>query len=226
VSEPTAEEFRQTRYAPPPGACEVLLIRHGASMPYRPGEPFPLRDGHGDPALAPEGHEQAELLAPRLVQMHERRPFAALYVTTLQRTAQTIAPFAAKVQMTPEVIPDLREVYLGEWEGGLIRQRMAEYGPIAQRVHETADFGHIPGAESAAALTARTVGALTTLAQQHRDQRIVAVVHGGVIGAVLSHITGGRLGAFGGAENTSLHEIVIADHGWFVRRFNDTVHLD
>lgn len=195
-------------------------------MPYRPGELFPLVDGHGDPALAPEGHEQAELLAPRLLEMHARRPFAALYVTTLQRTSQTIAPFAAKVNMTPVVVPDLREIYLGEWEGGLIRQRMAEYGPIAQRVHETGDWGHIPGAESAAELTTRTVAALTSLAHRHCDQRIAAVVHGGVIGAVMAHVTGGRMGSFGGAENTSLHEVVIAEHGWFVRRFNDTVHLD
>ena len=42
-------EFRQSRFQPPPGACEILLVRHGESAPHVEGESFPLVDGHGDP---------------------------------------------------------------------------------------------------------------------------------------------------------------------------------
>ena len=76
--------FRQHRFVPPPGACEILLVRHGESSPHVEGEPFELVDGHGDPPLAPEGQAQAELVAERLTSTGER--IAAIYVTTLQRT--------------------------------------------------------------------------------------------------------------------------------------------
>ena len=60
------ETYHQRQFALPPGATEVILVRHGASAPAVPGEPFPLLDGHGDPPLAPEGEAQAEAIAERL----------------------------------------------------------------------------------------------------------------------------------------------------------------
>ena len=43
-------EYRQARFQPPPGATELWLVRHGESEPARPGAPFPLVDGQGEPA--------------------------------------------------------------------------------------------------------------------------------------------------------------------------------
>jgi probable phosphoglycerate mutase len=129
ASEP-GKAYRQMRFRRPPGSTELLLIRHGESEPMIPGRPFPLVDGHGDPALAPEGVEQAEQLAERLA----GHPIDAIYVTPLRRTAQTAAPLAAKLGLEPIVERDLREVHLGEWEGELYRKHMAEGHPIALQV--------------------------------------------------------------------------------------------
>ena len=122
-------QFRQHRFVPPPGSCEILLVRHGESSPHIEGEEFPLVDGHGDPALAPEGEAQAELVAERLVSTGER--IAAIYVTTLQRTRQTAEPLARRLGIEPLVEPDLREVFLGDWEGGEFRRRVIDQDPIA-----------------------------------------------------------------------------------------------
>ena len=54
-----SREYHQKKYAPPPGAADLLLIRHGRTEAARPGVSFPMVDGHGDPALHPEGEEQA-----------------------------------------------------------------------------------------------------------------------------------------------------------------------
>ena len=137
------KEYRQTRFRRPAGATEILLVRHGESEPLVPGRPFPLVDGHGDPALAPEGHEQAERVAARLATQR----IDAIYVTTLRRTAQTAAPLAAELGLTPVIEPDLREVHLGEWEGELFRQRVAEGHPIAVRMSEEERWDVIPGGE-------------------------------------------------------------------------------
>ena len=92
--------YRQFRFSRPPGAAELLLVRHGESIPARDDVPFPLVDGQGDPELDPVGHEQADRVADRL--QHE--DIAAVYVSTLQRTAQTAAPLAARLGITPRVV--------------------------------------------------------------------------------------------------------------------------
>ena len=45
-----AREYRQPVYAPPKGAADLLLIRHGESAPARPGARLRLR-GQGMPDL-------------------------------------------------------------------------------------------------------------------------------------------------------------------------------
>ena len=85
------ETYHQRQVALPPGATEVILVRHGASAPAVPGEPFPLLDGHGDPPLAPEGAAQAEAVAVRLA----REDLRAIVVTPLQRTHASAAPLSA-----------------------------------------------------------------------------------------------------------------------------------
>src|SRR5947209_5073325 len=123
------EEYRQYRFSLPEGATDLLIVRHGESAPARADAPAPTADGHSDPELAPEGREQAERLAERLVHEH----IDAIYVTTLQRTAQTAAPLAGRLGITPRVEPDLREVFLGEWEGMAFRKYVSEGHPTAVR---------------------------------------------------------------------------------------------
>src|SRR6188768_2586448 len=97
--ESTAPEgFRQWRFTRPPGATQILLVRHGESAAAVAGSPFPLRDGHGDPPLHAEGRRQAELLGALLANEDARGThISAIYVTTLQRTQQTAAPLAARL---------------------------------------------------------------------------------------------------------------------------------
>ena len=84
----------------PPDAKEIVVVRHGASATLVPGEPFALLDGHSDPPLSPAGEEQARAVAERLA----GEPLQALFVTPLQRTAQTAAPLAAATGLEPVVI--------------------------------------------------------------------------------------------------------------------------
>ena len=123
--EPTPASFPQLLFQPDPGACQILLVRHGQSAPYVTGQPFPLIDGHGDPPLTTLGHHQAELAARRLA----LEPVAAIYVSSLTRTPQTAAPLAACLGLEPTVERDLREVFLGQGEGGHFRQMASENHP-------------------------------------------------------------------------------------------------
>jgi probable phosphoglycerate mutase len=218
--EPTA--FRQQRYEVPPGATDLLLVRHGASEAYLDGNLFPLVDGHGDPPLSVEGKEQATRVCSRLA----AAGVDAIYVTNLRRTAETAAPLAGQLGLDPQVEADLREVYLGEWEGGIFRKMVAEGHPISLRMAAEERWDVIPGAEAAAELEGRVRSAIERLAAAHTGQRVAAFTHGGVIGQALALASGSRPFAFLGAENTSISRIVVTGDRWIVRGFNDTAHLD
>ncbi len=198
-----------------------MLVRHGESAPARDDAPFPLVDGHGDPPLDPVGHEQAERLAERL----EHEDITAIYVTTLRRTAETAAPLAARLGIEPRVEPELREVYLGEWEGGAFRKHVVEQHPIARQMFTEQRWDVIPGAESTEAFGERVRGAVRRIAATHPDETVLVVSHGGVIGQVLAMATGSRPFAFTGADNASISQLVVVDDAWIVRRYNDAAHL-
>ena len=197
-------------------------MRHGESMPVRPGVPIPSVDGHDDPALDPVGIDQAEQVANRL----DTEDLAAIYVTTLQRTAQTAAPLAARLGLVPIVEPDLREVFLGEWEGGLFRKHAAENHPIATQMRAEQRWDAIPGAESGDAFATRVRRGIERIAAAHPDQAVAVFVHGGVIGQVLALASDtNQPFAFIGADNGSISHLVVMKERWILRRFNDTAHL-
>jgi probable phosphoglycerate mutase len=215
------ESYRQHRFRRPPGATELLLVRHGESEPAIPGKPFPLVDGHGDPALAPQGLEQAGLVGDRLAD----QAIDAIYVSTLRRTAQTAAPLAARLGLDRVVLPDLREVHLGEWEGGAFRERVAANDALVVKMVEEERWDAIPGAESADHFARRVRDAVHTIVAAHPEQRVAVFTHGGVIGEILAQAARSRPFAFVGVDNGSISHIVIHGERWLVRRVNDTAHL-
>ena len=215
------EEIRQRRFVPPAGAADLLLVRHGESQAAVRGEPFPMVEGQGDPALRPEGLAQARAVGERLKAL----PVAAIYVTTMRRTHQTAAPLAAHLGIAPKVERDLREVSLGDWEGGEYRFRAAQGDPAYLRSRERQEWGEIPGAETTAALQSRVRAGLTRIARAHPDELVAVVVHGGVIGAALALATGSSPFAFHGAENGSISRLVVHGDSLILRGFNDVSHL-
>ena len=227
MSDDDGEVYRQFRFTLPPGATDLLVVRHGESAPARLDQPAPLVDGHSDPELAPEGREQAERLAERLA--HEQ--IDAIYVTTLRRTAETAVPLAERLGLTPIVEPDLREIFLGEWEGIAFRKYVNERHPTAVRMFLEQRWDVIPGAESNESFAARVQAGLERIVAAHPGQRVVVVVHGGVIGQILSLATGAATFGFVGADNASISQVVAMPKSTgpkplVMRRFNDTAHLD
>ncbi|MEZ5234575.1 MAG: histidine phosphatase family protein [Acidimicrobiales bacterium] len=176
--------------------------------------------GHGDPPLAPDGIARAEAVAQRL--RHRR---SAPSPSPRCNAPQTAAPLARLLGITPGVEADLREIFLGEWEGGLLRQKGAENDPVYLRMQAEQDWGVIPGAESVAALQARCEAAVARIHAAHPDERVAVFVHGGVIAALCARATGAKAFAFNGADNGSIHHLVVLGDEWKLRCYNDTGHL-
>ena len=213
------QEYRQRPFLVPPDATEVVLVRHGASAPIRPGEQFPTLGGHGDPALAPEGIAQARQMAARL----RAERIDAVFVSGLARTVQTAEPLG---RATTEV-PELREVFLGEWEAGEFRIRVSEGDELAMRVIAEQRWDVIPGAETMESFAQRVrAGLEKVVAATGPGNVAVVVAHGGVIGEACRQATGSRPFAFVHSDNCSITRIIVADDGrWLLRAFNDICHL-
>ena len=197
-------------------------MRHGESRAATADAPFPLVDGHGDPELHPDGRQQALQVGERL----KDDPISAVYVSNLRRTSETAVPLCAHLGLEPVIDADLREVFLGDWEGGLMRIKAADSDPIYLESLAQQRWDVIPGAESHADFNARLLRGVKRITDNHRDELVVAVVHGGVIGHILSHATGAGGFAFNGANNGSISHIVVVEDRIVVRGFNDCSHLD
>lgn len=213
----------QHRFQLPPGARQVILVRHGSAG----GDIVPLvRVGDitiADPPLTPAGHEQAQLLCERL--RHE--PVTHLFVTPLQRTHQTAAPLAAATGLRPIVIDELHEVHMGDWET-TFQERVAARDPLIQRMLEQETYEVIPNAERAADVAARVrVGIAKIIEHLEPGHAAVAVCHGGIVGDICRQATDSRPFAFFGPENASISRLVVhADGRWQLRSFNDVAHLN
>ena len=213
--------FSQRPYAAPPGSTELFLIRHGASADSVEGEAFELVEGQGDPPLSEVGRHQAEQLALRLA----REPFDGLYVSTLRRTSQTAAPLVERTGLAPVVEADLREVFLGEWEGGLLRQKAVDRDPLFQQVMKEQRWDLVPGAESRAVFGGRLREAVERIVAAHPGGRVLVFSHGAAIGELLAQASGAHPFAFLNVDNASISKLVVAPERWVVRGFNDTAHL-
>ena len=218
-----AQRYAQRAFTRPPGATEIVFVRHGASAEAIPGERFPLTDGHGDPPLSPVGEEQARAVAGRLA----GEPLDAVFVTGLARTVQTAAPLAARLGVEPRVVPELREVRLGDWEGGEFRIRVHDGDPVAMRAIAEERWDVIPGAETMDDLAARVRAGVDAIVEQAGTSATAAAfVHGGIVGELCRQATDSRPFAFIHSDNCSITRIVVLPDGrWLLRTFNDTSHL-
>jgi probable phosphoglycerate mutase len=207
----------QAPFTLPVGATEIVCVRHGSSL-----ATAGLVDGRNDPPLSDRGLAQAEAVATRLGD----EPAAALYVTPLQRTAQTVAPLAQRLGLDPVVVEELREVHLGDWEGQFTT-RMKERDPVSRDVLAAGRWDVIPNAEDMDGFSARVLGGLERIAADvGPGATAVAVLHGGVIAEACRQATRSLPFAFLYAENGSITRLLRLPSGrWALRSFNDVAHL-
>lgn len=204
----------------PEGAQEVLLVRHGACDPPAADG---LVDGRSDPPLNERGRAEADAVTGRLSGM----PIAAVFATPLRRTAETAAATAAAHGLEAEVLPDLVEVYLGEWEGHGIHTRGARGDPELARVFREQNWGLIPGAEPSDAFAARVRRGIEQVADATGDGTIsVAFTHSAVIAEFCRQVTGSDPFAFLHNSNGSVTRLFRMPEGrWILVSFNESEHI-
>lgn len=211
----------QRALAAPEGAQEVLLVRHGACDP--PATVGDLIGGRSDPSLNERGKREAAAVTKKLSKVE----IAAIFTTPLRRTGETAAGTAAEHGLEPEVVADLVEIDLGEWEGPGIHDRGSRGDPEFARVMREQDWGLIPGAEPAAEFAERVRRGLEHVADAAGDGKVaVAFTHSAVIAECLRQVSGSEPFAFLLNANGSYSRLYrMPNRRWIVASFNETDHL-
>jgi probable phosphoglycerate mutase len=204
----------------PPGAHEVILVRHGACDPPAPDG---LIAGRSDPGLNERGRAEAAAAGERL----RREPVAAVFASHLRRTTETAAPIAAPFELEPTVLEDLGEIYLGEWEGHGIHDRGSRGDPELAQVFAEQRWDLVPGAEDLDGFGVRVRRGIEAVADAAGDGSVaVAVTHSAVIAEFLRQITDAEPFAFLHNTNGSLSRVIrLPDRRWILASFNDTEHV-
>ena len=156
----------------------VYLIRH--ALPQMPGGIRICLGCRTDPPLSPEGEAAAAALAAFFAD----REITAIGCSPMLRCRQTAALVFPGREI--EVLPDLREVDCGAWEGLSFEEIRARY-PELYAARGRDDSLAPPGGESLAEVSRRTLPAVTDfLARTEGDLAVVA--HSGVNRSILGYL--------------------------------------
>lgn len=207
--------------APPtPQITRLILIRHGESTWNRERR----IQGQLDPPLSELGREQALRVARRL----STRRVEAIYTSDLRRAAQTAEPIADSlgVELTPA--PDLREIFLGDWEGLLTDEIATRFPDAWDEWTREPSWDVVPGGEGAAAFERRVESAVVQLVKRHPQGDVIVVTHGGVIQIALHQVVGrSSHGIFAFRISNGSVSVVEQRNGRrVIARVNDTSHLE
>ena len=154
---------------------KVYLIRH--ALPDFPGGKG-MCIGTTDLPLGEKGRIQAEEMAKILPAV------TAVFSSPLTRAVQT----AQAIGLPVTVLPDLREMYAGEWDGLTFEEIRQRYPDLyAARFHDLTI--PLPGAESYEDGIARFSAAMKASAEAASGDFAV-VAHGGIIAQFLQSVRG------------------------------------
>ena len=161
----------------------LYLARHGQVVGY---ERFPIY-GHTDVDVTEVGREQMEVLANRLRHVE----IATVYASDLQRSLGGARILARHHDVEVRALPDLREMYFGDWESLTLNDVQERFPDELQRRGEDLVGYQIPGGgESIERFSQRVLARLEEVLREWEGKDILIVAHGGVNRVILCSALG------------------------------------
>ncbi len=147
----------------------IYLIRHGevawnAESAYVGSTDIPLNE---------TGRAQAEMLARRL----ERDDISAIYCSDLSRARETAEIVAERLDLSVVLVPALRELDYGQWEGVPEAEVPKRYPELFNAWRADPSNVSTPGGETFRQLADRAYPAFLAISEQHADENIAIVAH-------------------------------------------------
>ncbi len=193
----------------------VYLFRHGEVMLAETRRFI----GHLDVPLSPRGEAECAAQSARLRDV----PIAALYASDLVRARRSGELLGAPHGLTPVMVPALREMAMGRWEGLTADEIKArEPDAFATWMASVGEFP-FPEGESVPDLASRAWPAFEGLVTAHAGAAIAVVAHGGTNRMLLCRALGlplDRLLSFGQSYG-AMSVLERVGERWSLRRLNE-----
>ncbi|MBS4007287.1 MAG: histidine phosphatase family protein [Clostridium sp.] len=198
---------------------KLIWIRHGETAWNRE---FRLQ-GKSDVELSAKGRRQAECLANSFSEKPDR-----IFTSSLKRAQTFSLPLAARFALLPTVLPELREMSFGCWEG----MRYADMDREMQLLFEKWCADPVkncpPGGETGRSLVKRVRKAVEIImAEAAATETVILVTHGGVIRVAVAMLMG-MAPACAARIQIDAASVTVLEYlsgNWRLIRLNDTCHL-
>ncbi len=198
---------------------ELVLIRHGETF----WNIQSRMQGHLNSNLSKLGLSQISLLGKWMMKIK----FSHIYCSDSPRarlTAEAITKFSGH---DLKIDKRLREKNLGIFEGLTSDEAMDKY-PEAFQLFKTKGSEYIiKNGESTKQLFERTFELIEEIRNNHKNERVVIVTHGGVVRVLIKHILGISLDSDTCFQirNTGLFHL-FWDRKWMVSKMGEVPHLE
>ncbi|MDA0733927.1 MAG: histidine phosphatase family protein [Chloroflexi bacterium] len=199
---------------------QVYIVRHGETEWNAQGR----IQGHSDIPLSDNGRSQAQAVARRL----SRVPFSVAYSSDLSRTHETAQIILGDTATPLHTTPQLREYSKGVFEGLTVDEYAHQY-PDQFQASLKNDLDFAPtGGESIREATARMARFVDEMLQNHLDETLLLVGHGGSLRSLIVALLALPLEANWKfiMDNCALSLIHTYPNNAVLHRYNDTAHLE
>lgn len=198
----------------------VYLIRHAEAE----GNLYRRAQGHYNSTITARGYRQIAALAERLRDV----PIDAVYASDLCRTQTTALAAAYPHGLPIRVMPELREVGVGEWEdrtwawiSRFDRERLTQFN------NDIAAW-RLEGCQTYAEVRERMLGAFRMIVAAHPDQTVAVFSHGSALRLLVGALQGLTLDEINRtphAENTAVAKVEVEGGETRVLFRDDASHL-
>jgi len=200
-------------------ATTILLVRHGQTDSNING----FYMGWSNEDINQEGYSQARKLAARLVDL----PTSVIYSSPLKRAYNTALLLAEPHQLKTEVMQDLIEIKLGDWEGLHIDEIARGWPQLWQEWRTDPTGVTVPNGESFKQVVERVTRTFDKIAGANVDKNVLIVTHEIVVKVMAIYALGASYSIYRRFElgNASLSTVRITDGKARLITLNDTSHL-
>jgi len=197
-----------------------FIVRHGETVWNKEQR----LQGWLDSPLSEMGILHAQKLAEHLIDI----PFTVAYCSTSERARETARYLTAGRELAMHYEDDLREIFLGNWQGKTVEDIMAtnrfDYElytnyPAQFVATHTESFG---------AVTERAMYTLKNIAKIYPHEHILIVSHAVTIKCIINAILGRGIDQLWSApyiEGTSVTIIDRLEESWHIEEIGSTQHL-
>lgn len=161
----------------------LLIVRHGLSLTNKDKR----YTGQRDVPLAPLGYQQAEAVSRYIAETYK---VDAIYTSDLCRAADTLAPLAKSLSLPMVKRADLREIFLGDWEGKTYDEVQVLYPETCRLLKTARHLVRYEGGESYREAYDRAQNAFLSIARENEGRTVAIASHGGTIRLFLAAVMG------------------------------------